>query len=177
MEPISSEDPKAIELLTEKLEKLEKQREEMKAINKDFKQAKGEASKMKIIPEHQREKIIAMVANAPSYEKAVYPAWAISNLGANIRTVKQRIAKLVVVAKEETSEYTVNGVRVVDNCEEFRLQLFFDDKPEPEIRTRLKSNGFRWTPSKECWQSYRGRMPSRVAKDLVESLPMVHQEA
>ena len=28
-----------------------------------------------------------------------------------------------------------------------RIQLFFEGKPEPEVRDILKSNGFRWAPS------------------------------
>ena len=33
-----------------------------------------------------------------------------------------------------------------------RLQIFFDDKPDEETRTALKSNGFRWAPSVSAWQ-------------------------
>ena len=35
--------------------------------------------------------------------------------------------------------------------------MFFEGKPETEIRTELKKNGFKWTPSKECWQNYINR--------------------
>ena len=33
-----------------------------------------------------------------------------------------------------------------------RIQLFFEGKPEPEVRDILKSNGFRWAPSVGAWQ-------------------------
>ena len=33
-----------------------------------------------------------------------------------------------------------------------RLQLFFDNKPEAEIRDILKKHGFKWSPKNSCWQ-------------------------
>ncbi len=33
-----------------------------------------------------------------------------------------------------------------------RLQIFFDEKPDKEIREELKGNGFRYAPSAEAWQ-------------------------
>ena len=36
--------------------------------------------------------------------------------------------------------------------EDNRIQIFFDEKPEGDIRQELKSNGFKWAPSKNAWQ-------------------------
>lgn len=33
-----------------------------------------------------------------------------------------------------------------------RLQLFFEEKPESDVRDILKKNGFRWSPKNNCWQ-------------------------
>ena len=41
---------------------------------------------------------------------------------------------------------------MVENTEIMRLQLFFDGKPEADVRSVLKSNGFKWAPSQEVWQ-------------------------
>lgn len=42
--------------------------------------------------------------------------------------------------------------KVVENTEIMRLQIIFDGKPEPEVRSILKKNGFRWSPKNSCWQ-------------------------
>lgn len=42
--------------------------------------------------------------------------------------------------------------RTVENAEIMRLQLFFDDKPESNVRDVLKKNGFRWSRKNNCWQ-------------------------
>lgn len=34
---------------------------------------------------------------------------------------------------------------------ENRLNLFFEGKPEDEVRSELKHNGFKWSPSRGCW--------------------------
>ncbi len=187
MEPIMSDDPKAVELLEEKLFKLESQRDDMKLINKQYKKAvqRGKDDKSgsvadylgaflkeagKEVKHETCVKLVHCVENGHSWEKQPYPSYSLTNLGANIRTVKKRIAKIKVVATEETSEYKLNGVRVVDNCEAHRLQLFFDSKPDGQIRIHLKQSGFRWTPSIVAWQSYRGEHYNRRAKTIVESL-------
>ena len=38
------------------------------------------------------------------------------------------------------------------NMEDNRIQIFFDEKPEEDTRQELKSNGFKWAPSKNAWQ-------------------------
>jgi hypothetical protein len=100
MDAIMSDDPKAIEKLREKLKGLEGTRDFMKSINKDFKQADGDVTKMKIIPEHQRESMVALVKKSYSWEKQPYPKWKITNIGASIRTVKKRIEQLTPKAEK-----------------------------------------------------------------------------
>lgn len=38
------------------------------------------------------------------------------------------------------------------NRQDNRLQIYFDDKPDPNTRAELKSSGFRWLPSVGAWQ-------------------------
>ena len=77
-----------------------------------------------------------------------------ANANARIRSIKQRIAKLKKRQERESKEYMIDDVRVVENVEANRLQLFFPDKPDEEMRRKLKSNGFRWSPKNEAWQAY-----------------------
>ena len=41
---------------------------------------------------------------------------------------------------------------MVENTEAMRYQIIFDGKPDAEVRTLLKSNGFKWAPSQGAWQ-------------------------
>lgn len=44
------------------------------------------------------------------------------------------------------------GGKAEINTETNRIQLFFDEKPDADMRTELKSNGFRWAPGIKAWQ-------------------------
>ena len=96
--------------------------------------------------------------------------YVLQNSNGRIKGIRDRIARLERIAQQEAQEIEVNGIRIVDNPEAHRLQMFFDGKPSAETRKILKANGFRWTPSIEAWQSYRspGAMEkaARIAKEL-----------
>ena len=119
---ISSDNPEAVDLLKEKLSKLESQREKIKELNKQARKEKREGC----------------------------ASWVLSNLGQNIRTVKQRIEYLNRQEKVQEEEIVINGVKLKTDKEDNRVRLFFDGKPSEEIRSKLKSNGFRWSPYNGC---------------------------
>lgn len=52
----------------------------------------------------------------------------------------------------QDKEYNIGDVRILQNTEENRLQLFFDGKPEQTMIATLKSRGFKWSPRNKAWQ-------------------------
>lgn len=71
--------------------------------------------------------------------------WKVSELA-------EKFQASIESVKADSTETEINGVKVVRNFEADRIQLFFDGKPEPEMISKLKHNGFRWSPSNGCWQ-------------------------
>lgn len=69
---------------------------------------------------------------------------------ANVAEVKRELE--VDKQTAESKEYELNGVKVVENIQADRIQLFFDGKPKSEIISNLKQNAFKWSPSNMCWQ-------------------------
>ena len=51
-----------------------------------------------------------------------------------------------------------------------RYQIIFDGKPDAEIRTLLKSNGFKWAPSQGAWQRQITSNGKWALKKVVEKL-------
>lgn len=97
-------------------------------------------------------------------------SWELSNLSGNITTVKKRILYLQSLKKVDATTKEINGVKIAINTEANRVQMFFPGKPSEEIRSKLKSNGFRWSPYEGAWQ----RQMSRWSIDLANEIAGVY---
>ena len=73
-------------------------------------------------------------------------------LTSNNNRIKVLTVKVVTFEKAATAEQKLNGLEIVRNLQEDRLQLLFAGKPEDEERALLKSNGFKWSPRFKAWQ-------------------------
>lgn len=83
------------------------------------------------------------------------PSWQLSNRNAEIRRLRQRIAALQRVDRMEHVEIDFEGGQIVTNEDVNRVQILFDAKPDKEVRSKLKSNGSRWSPREKAWQAQR----------------------
>lgn len=84
-----------------------------------------------------------------------FPAFSLTNCRARLKANEARLAELERRATTEAKETErEDGIRVVDNAADNRLQVFFPGKPDDATRAKLKSSGFRWSPTNGCWQSY-----------------------
>lgn len=151
-EVIRSDDEDALMLLEEKISSLEVRQEFMKAVNAYFRKHKTLEGCPELTDE-MRWRIEADWARG-WYVGIPFPAYELSNNNANIKRIKGRLEKLKQEKSRESSEIEISGLgfSVKENVEEMRLQLFFDDKPEPEVRDKLKHRGFKWSHCNVCWQ-------------------------
>lgn len=142
---ISSDDPDAIGKLREKLAGMEAERERIKAANRAAKKA----------------------------GKPIAEAWVLTNLGANIRRVKQRIAELERRAAVDAPEdFEIGDVTVSWDETDNRVKLFSPD-PGPNRKARattMKSHGFRWARSNGCWQRHASQQAWLTAKSVAEQI-------
>lgn len=161
---ISSDDPQAVEKLNDKIARLEKRQEMMKAANKLVR--KGD--RQGLVDIGFSDTVIYDLFQPDYMGRIGFPEYALKNNNANIRRLKERAALLEKRQLEETTEETINGIRMVDNVDENRLQLFFPGKPNKEIRDQLKSHGFHWSPSNGCWQAFRGNNAQYWANLIIE---------
>ena len=170
---ISSDDPQAVEKLEAKLATLEKHQEMMKAANAAIRMkdpAKGDAklAELGYTPED-----IAKL-RAPDFCGHIgYPAYELQNNNANIRRIRGRIAELKKRTESTPEGWEFDGGRVVVNTAENRLQIIFDGKPNADVRTELKGEGFRWAPSQGAWQRQLTDNAMRAARRLKCIAPQV----
>lgn len=106
------------------------------------------------LSDEEADKFDNKIQNAYSWQKKPYPDYLLQNNSQNLRSTELRIKLLEQEANAAPKEYDTEkfGFKVVENKEDMRLQLFFEDKPEEDIREKIKLRGFKWAPSKGCWQ-------------------------
>lgn len=158
---ISSDDPEAIALLREKIKKLTKKQEIMKKANKALKKKDDTALAMLGFSE---KSITAL--KTPDYAGRIgFPAYELTNNNANISRLKKRLAGLEKHVGDKTTEKEINGIKIVENVEDNRCQLFFPDKPNDEIRAYLNKNGFHFSRYYgRCWQRQRSGHATSLAE-------------
>jgi len=142
---ISSDDPDAIQKLTEKLNKLIAKQEKMKAVNKAIR--KNDRASLSTIGYTDAD-IEKIFTPDPVYGMG-FPSFTLSNNNAEIRRLKQRIERLTKTAESEPVLIEKDNYiyKEADN----RCQFIFDGKPDEETRRILKSNAFKWSPSRTAW--------------------------
>jgi len=150
---ISSDDPKALEKLQSKLKFLEQRRTDIKEHNKLARKDKN----LETFPTHK-----------------------LTNLGQNIKSVKGRIISLEQKKKAmeslESKEKSKKGLKLVYDDMDNRVKLIFDGKPDSEIRSALKRNGFRWSPKNNAWQRQLNATGIHKARLIYAAFPNIKNE-
>ena len=148
---ISADDPNAVSKLESKLAKLEALQETMKAVNAYYRKHKTLDGCPHLSPE-QIEKLKASMSGSYRANPKPFESYQLSNNNAEIHRLKDRITALTRRKELGYVGWEFDGGRVEANTTDNRLQIFFDEKPDKEIREELKGNGFRYAPSAEAWQ-------------------------
>ena len=151
---ISSDDPNAVEKLEAKLAKLQAAQERDKELNAWYRKHKT----MKGCPGITGEDAASADAQLAEMREGIrrpVPAWQLSNRNGEIKRIKDRLAQLRKVDEMEHTEIEFDGGMIITNEDVNRVQILFDEKPDDATRSKLKSNGFRWSRTEGAWQTQR----------------------
>jgi len=164
---IFSDDPQALEKLRQKLAGIEAAQAYMRAANRYIK--KRDKIGFLTLPYASEERWTELTTPG-TMNRIGFPPYAFQNNNGEMRRVKKRIEYLESLASRETAEQVINGIRLLENVEANRVQLFFDSVPAENVRKKLKSNGFRWCPSEGAWQRHLSPGAVYWAKELLKQL-------
>lgn len=143
-----------LQKLQEKLDSLLNSHEIMKSVNKIVRDKEGR--KEERIIEAGLDKAITKEVLTPNFVGAIgFAPYALSNNNACIARVRHQIEveKKNIQSRENGNvEYMIGPVKVLENVDDNRLQLFFNGKPHTVQLNSLKSNGFKWSPKNKAWQ-------------------------
>ena len=141
-----------IEKLQDKVDGLREDQERMKQANKAIRMKDKEKGDATLHDMGYTDEQIAQLREPDFCGRIGFPDYMLTNNNANIRRLEGRIKSLQKTKSQGTQESENKFFKVKENVEAMRIQLFFEGKPEPEVRDILKSNGFRWAPSVGAWQ-------------------------
>lgn len=148
---ISADNPDALDKLKAKLENLEELQETMKLVN-DYYRKNGTLDRCPFLTPEQIDQLKSDMKSSWHYGNAPYLPWQLTNNGAEIRRLKKRIDELTRKAETDYIGWEFDGGHVEVNKEDNRLRIFFDEKPNEDTRSELKSHGFKWSPKNSAWQ-------------------------
>ena len=170
--PVDLTDPHARELLNDQLQKLQKKLEDDKALNAYYRKHKSFEGFPGLSAE-TAAKLSADFADTrqrcPWIDKPI-PDYELTSLRGKIKRVQARIAELdkLQQAQAEPDPATdYDGFQLIRNAAENRLQIIFDEIPDPDMREKLKSNGFLWSPRNQAWQRQLTENAERAARSIL----------
>ena len=158
---IQSDDPNADEKIENKIASLEKQRDEMKAINKlirkYFKNGSPEISPNNLVEfknilrtefKMSEKQIVHLMEPNYAGKIAGFEKWQLQNLGANINRYKKRITEVEKTNSKSIDHKFENGIRVIISDDQ-KICIYFGFKPSEEIRTLLKEKAFKFSRNRD----------------------------
>lgn len=165
LRPIMSGDSDAVERLTAEIAEAETQQERMKLVNTAHKRFLKDPASLDAcdLPDKWKEKI-RNYKSQYSWEPHPFAPFELTNNGANIRRMRARLEQLTKAKATRGFEAHGEKARLEDCPAENRVRLFYPGKPDEATRSRLKSAGFRWSPTIGCWQAYRHQHTYEIAQ-------------
>jgi uncharacterized protein (DUF934 family) len=162
---IKASDDDAVEKLQAKIDALELVQSQMKAFNK-ISLSKKLSNQEKL----DQVKALNITSEVLRYtENGGFPSYKLTNNNAKIKNARARLESIKLNKSLDVADKIYDGFRVVHNTDIQRIQFVFDDKPNSDIISLLKSKSFRWSPREKAWQrQMTANTKSAVEKIIIE---------
>lgn len=139
---ISSDNPEAISLLEEKLEGQMAEHNKMKEFNK----------------------------NARKNGEEKLPAYMLQNSNGRMKATRDRIKELKAKSEMTMINFSCDQFQVESDQEDNRIKFIFDGKPSDDVRTILKRNAFKWSPTRGAWVRAITPQAMRITQTIIDQL-------
>ena len=152
--PVDLTDPHAREILEDRIQRLQERLDRGKKMNAHYRKHKTLRG-FPGLSDDEADALDKDIASGPSWARVPCPDFELASLRNKIKTAQKRLSdldKLEDAQERPAAEETFPGGRIVQNAEENRLQILFDEIPGEDVRAALKSHGFRWSPKNKAWQ-------------------------
>ncbi len=187
---INSDDPNAKRMIEDKIKSLKEVWEKSKSINKvarryiknNILEDEGIEPLMKAL---EAELHISLVESAKMIRFArgfngYIGTQLVSTKGFSpeIKRLKERLKSFEVMGKNQDNirgDYEGKGICFSIAIEDGRIAIYFEDKPIEEVRGKIKSFGFRWSPFRSAWVRKETVNAHISTKNLIRELTTQEQ--
>ena len=168
-----------VERLQSILEDLQKSQEKMKAVNKIIRDKKlSEIEKVDEIVAlgFFEQTAMQLMDTSRGWWGAGFAPFELSNNNARIKDTEAKIVRHERMASREDEEHHYAWGDVLFVYSEERYRFVFDGKPEQEVISLMKSEGFKWSPKNMAWQRQMTPNATRAVDRILEKLIARYQE-
>jgi hypothetical protein len=166
--PIDNSPESELERVRVNLREREEDQERMKAANVALRKGDDEALRDMDFTDDE----IAALKKPDFAGRPGYPDYKLSNNNAEIHRLRERLAsaeeRVAAAAAGPVESEAAAGVRIEENAQDDRLRLFFDEKPNEEVRASLKASAFKWSPNAGAWQRQLTDNARAAARRIIE---------
>lgn len=174
----TSEQPSTPTLSPEerKLNKLIKERDMMKDINKITRMKISDDEKIAKIMEFgiKQDTARTLATGEGTWDKRQgFAPYELTSINNRIKTLQAKVDAMKKADEINNSlggeDMVLAGVSIILNKEADRIQLDFPSKPSRDVIAILKKNGWKWSPSNQVWQRQLTENAMRNARTMVEA--------
>lgn len=162
-----------VERLQHKVDTLTELQERMKSINKV-------ARDKKLTDDEKIDGIVALGLTEENAKELLHPKYSFMGIGfatyqlsnnlAKIKDAQARLDRITSMLGNEDSEEEHSWGTLAWVYSEERVRFLFDDKPDRETISLLKSESFKWSPSNSAWQRQITPACKRAVARIIEQL-------
>ena len=168
-----------VERLQDKVEKLTALQEMMKAANKVIRSKKlsevEQVDELVALGFKEEQATELLTDDGRSWWGKGFAPFQLTNNNAKIKDAQARLDRLTaMLGNDDTEEEHSWGTLAMCYSEE-RIRFVFSEIPSSEVRSLLKSNGFKWSPKNSAWQRQLTPNAQYVTKRIIQQLESVSE--
>ena len=144
-------EPDALDTLDRQIADLEAEQDRMKKVNAYWRKH-GTLKGCPQLPEGMQSAMEKVITGGGRASDKPYEDFELSGNREKIKRLKRKRDDLASTKAAGSSSTTDGDIEVIEDTEAMRIRIRFPDKPEEDVRSILKQNGFKWSQSTMSWQ-------------------------
>lgn len=163
---IYSDNPQAVDLLTDKVTELKAEQAEMKRINAALRKG-ADFDTLEMSEAHRAE--LLLIARVQAYYQPLkkgFPPYQLTSINTRIKTAEKRAALVEKKQSIPDKDEEVNGVKIEWRASENRIRVDFGKRVSLDVYKQLKAHGYRAMQAEGVFSAYYNYNAGKFVNEL-----------